>query len=118
MRTARWLEKLEGGIEYLKRVVIDDHLGICAELEEDMARLIYTYECEWAKVVQDPKRRADFVQFVNTDETMDEIEIITERGQLRPADWPKECSVTEKVLEEAKKSANLESKKMDKNSSN
>ncbi|RGB37571.1 hypothetical protein C1646_756737 [Rhizophagus diaphanus] len=110
-RTARWLEKMEGGIEYLKRVIIDDYLGICAELEEDMARLIYTYECEWAKVVKDPKRRADFTQFVNTDENVDEIEIVSERGQARPADWPKECSVTEKEISEIKKSANLESKK-------
>ncbi|CAI2169379.1 11206_t:CDS:2 [Funneliformis geosporum] len=89
-RTARWLEKMDGGIEYLKKIVIDDHLGICAELEEDMARLIYTYECEWTRVVNDPKRREDFVQFVNTDETVDGIEYITERGQQRPADWPKQ----------------------------
>ncbi|CAG8467296.1 11382_t:CDS:2 [Funneliformis caledonium] len=88
-RTARWLEKMDGGIEYLKKIVIDDYLGICAELEEDMARLIYTYECEWTRVVNDPKRREDFVQFVNTDETIDGIEYITERGQQRPADWPK-----------------------------
>ncbi|PKC74620.1 hypothetical protein RhiirA1_529452 [Rhizophagus irregularis] len=110
-RTARWLEKMEGGIEYLKKIIIDDHLGICAELEEDMARLIYSYECEWAKVVQDPKRREDFTQFINTDETIDGIECISERGQSRPADWPKECAVTEKDISEVKKSANLESKK-------
>src|SRR4051812_44223863 len=66
---------------------------------------------KWAKVVQDPKRRADFAQFVNTDENMDEIEIITERGQSRPADWPKECSVTDKDMSELKQSADLESKK-------
>ncbi|CAG8513126.1 13704_t:CDS:2 [Funneliformis caledonium] len=89
-RTARWLEKLEGGIEYLKKVIIDDHLGICEELEKDMSRLIYTYECEWTKVVNDPNRRQDFVQFVNTDETVDEIEYKTERGQKVPADWPKD----------------------------
>ena len=61
--------------------------------------------------MKDPSRRADFVQFVNTEETMDEIEIISQRGQPRPADWPRECSVTKNDMLEIGKSANLESKK-------
>ena len=32
-RTAPWLEHLEGGVDYLRRVVLEDSLGICAELD-------------------------------------------------------------------------------------
>src|SRR4029453_12245312 len=49
-RTARWLERMDGGIEYLKRVVVDDALGICAQLERDLQSLVDGYECEWAAV--------------------------------------------------------------------
>ncbi|KAF9337011.1 hypothetical protein BGZ91_009690 [Linnemannia elongata] len=89
-RTSKWLEKLEGGIEYLKKVVLEDYLGICNELEEQMAYLIATYQCEWKVVVEDQERRQQFRQFVNTDDTQEGIEFISERGQRRPADWPKE----------------------------
>ena len=53
-RTAVWFNKLEGGIEHLRRVVIDDALGICAELEADMARHVDTYECEWKATIETP----------------------------------------------------------------
>ena len=46
-----------------------------------------------AEVVKDPVRRAQFKQFVNTDEIIDKdsmIEFVDIRGQLRPADWPKD----------------------------
>ena len=46
-RTAPWFNNLEGGIDYLRQVLIDDSLGICAELEADMARVVDTYRCEW-----------------------------------------------------------------------
>jgi len=89
-RTAVWMEKLEGGVEYLKEVVIDDKLGICEELDRRMQNLVDTYKCEWKEVVNDPARRKLFRQFVNTNETEPGIEFIDERGQKRPADWPKD----------------------------
>ena len=89
-RTAVWLEKLEGGIEHLKEVIIEDKLGICAELEARLQFLVDTYTCEWAEAVRDPEKRQRFRQFVNTDETEPGIEIISERGQQRPGDWPSE----------------------------
>ncbi|KAF8959660.1 hypothetical protein BGZ46_001720 [Entomortierella lignicola] len=89
-RTSKWLEKLEGGIEYLKKVIVEDYLNICSELESQMAYLISTYQCEWKTVVDDPERRQQFRQFTNTDDNQDGIEFISERGQKRPADWPKE----------------------------
>lgn len=89
-RTSVWLENMEGGIEHLRAVIIDDKLGICAELERQLQHLVDTYQCEWTAVVNDPERRKQFQQFVNTDETETGIEIITERGQNRPADWLKD----------------------------
>jgi NAD(P)H-dependent nitrite reductase small subunit len=89
-RTSVWLESLEGGIQRLREIVVDDKLGICAELERLMQHLVDTYECEWTKVVNDPERRKQFRQFVNTDDSEIGIEIVTERGQSRPTDWPKD----------------------------
>jgi nitrite reductase (NADH) large subunit len=91
-RTAVWLDKLEGGIEYLRSVVIDDALGICAELEADMARHVDTYECEWKAVVDDPERTERFRTFVNSDEVDPNVVFVTERGQPRPA-YPHEKQV-------------------------
>jgi nitrite reductase (NADH) large subunit len=87
-RTSVWLEKMEGGIEYLRDVIINDRLGICDELERQMQYLVDTYQCEWKEVVNDPERRRWFQQFANTDETEPSIEFVTERGQQRPAGWP------------------------------
>ena len=65
MRTAPWLNKMEGGITYLKAVVVDDVLGIADELERDLQSLIDVYECEWKKVVETPELRKQFTHFVN-----------------------------------------------------
>ena len=89
-RTAVWIDKLEGGIEHLKEIIIEDKLGICQELEERIQFLVDTYTCEWAEIVKDPEKRKWFRQFVNTDETEPCIEIVSERGQQRPGDWPSE----------------------------
>ncbi|KAI0086009.1 nitrite reductase [Irpex rosettiformis] len=89
MRTARWLEQMDGGIERLKKVLLDDELGICAELEQEMDELVGTYFDEWKTVVDDQERQKQFRQFVNTDERVSSIEPIVQRGQLRPANWAK-----------------------------
>jgi nitrite reductase (NADH) large subunit len=90
-RTATWLEKLadRGGIDYVRQVVVEDKLGIADELERRMQHLVYTYRCEWKEVVNDPEKRRLFRQFINTDETEPTIDLVDERGQLRPADWPR-----------------------------
>ncbi|GAA6042045.1 hypothetical protein JCM8097_004077 [Rhodosporidiobolus ruineniae] len=88
-RTAPWVDGFEGGVEKLKKILIDDELGICGDLEAEMDNLIGTYKDEWAAAVQDPELRRTFKQFANTDERRLNSELITERGQQRPADWPK-----------------------------
>jgi nitrite reductase (NADH) large subunit len=89
-RTSVWLEKLEGGLDHLHDVIIDDKLALAGELDAMMARLVDGYRCEWAEVVRNPEKRKWFRQFMNTDETETCIEIVYERGQTRPADWPSE----------------------------
>lgn len=90
VRTAPWVESFEGGVEKLRRILIDDELGICADLEAEMASLVGTYEDEWKRAVNDPELRKQFRQFVNTPERREAIELIEERGQQRAADWPKD----------------------------
>ena len=89
-RTARWLENLQGGMKYLRQVILEDKLGICADLEKQMQALVGTWYDEWEVAVKDPVKRAQFRQFKNTTERDDQIELITERNQTRPANWPKE----------------------------
>ncbi|GFE87945.1 nitrite reductase large subunit NirB [Steroidobacter agaridevorans] len=84
-RTSVWLDNLEGGLDYLKQVVIEDKLGIAAELEADMARIVNTYECEWKKAVEDPQTLKRFRHFVNSDRSDDNVVFVQERGQIRPA---------------------------------
>ncbi len=86
-RTSVWLEKMEGGIERLREIIIDDCLGICDELEKQMQFLVDSYECEWTEVVKDPEKRRLFKQFVNTDETEPTVELVHQREQQRPANW-------------------------------
>ena len=84
-RTATWRDNLEGGLEYLKAVVCRDELGIAAELEADMARIVATYECEWKKAVEDPTTLKRFRHFVNSNTTDPNVVFVQERGQIRPA---------------------------------
>jgi nitrite reductase (NADH) large subunit len=84
-RTSVWRENLEGGLDYLKEVVIDDKLGLAAELEADMQHVVDTYECEWKLAVTNPETRKRFRQFVNSDKKDENVVFVEERGQIRPA---------------------------------
>eukprot|EP00403_Amphidinium_massartii_P032789 CAMPEP_0178435172 /NCGR_PEP_ID=MMETSP0689_2-20121128/33794_1 /TAXON_ID=160604 /ORGANISM="Amphidinium massartii, Strain CS-259" /LENGTH=1070 /DNA_ID=CAMNT_0020057243 /DNA_START=47 /DNA_END=3259 /DNA_ORIENTATION=+ len=88
-RTAPWLEELPGGIEYLKKVVIDDTLGICADLEALMKRNMEAYKCEWKEVVYDEELQKKFQQFSNTNDTLDteQLEYVDMRKQRHPATY-------------------------------
>ncbi|MDF9799041.1 nitrite reductase (NADH) large subunit [Catalinimonas alkaloidigena] len=88
-RTSTWLNKLEGGMEYLKDVVVNDCLGIGAQLEEDMKRTLNVYKCEWKEVVNNPELRAKFTHFINSDEPDESIRFERRREQKVPAEWGK-----------------------------
>ena len=94
-RTASWLNNLEGGLEYLKSVVIDDRLGIAAELEADMERIVGSYQCEWKTTVEDPEKVRAFRSFVNSDEPDPSLAFVREREQHRPASWAEKKGLVE-----------------------
>ncbi|WP_310560005.1 nitrite reductase large subunit NirB [Flavobacterium sp.] len=87
IRTSTWLEKLEGGIEYLKNVVINDSLGINGTLEAEMQKLVDTFECEWKQAIEDPEMMKRFSHFTNSEERDDTLEYIPLRGQKMPSAW-------------------------------
>jgi nitrite reductase (NADH) large subunit len=59
-RTSTWMDNLEGGIDYLREVILEDSLGIGEELEQEMARVVASYQCEWQTTLNDPQRLALF----------------------------------------------------------
>lgn len=85
-RTARWQEDLPGGLDHVREVVVEDSLGIAAELEAAMATHVDTYVDEWAATLADPERLKRFRSFVNAPDTADpHVSTVRERGQSRPA---------------------------------
>ncbi|MAD46671.1 MAG: nitrite reductase (NAD(P)H) [Oceanospirillaceae bacterium] len=84
-RTSVWMENLEGGLDYLKDVVINDKLGICDELEAGMTKVVNTYQCEWKTTIESPEKLKRFSHFINADEQDKNLYYVRERGQRRPA---------------------------------
>lgn len=84
-RTARWLENLEGGLDYLREVIVDDSLGLCAEFEDQMSHVTGTFQCEWKSVLDNPKKLGRFKAYLNSEEPREGNEYVRERGQRRPA---------------------------------
>ena len=84
-RTSVWFENLEGGLDYLKEVIIEDSLGIADELEAQMQHIVDTYQCEWKTAIEDSEKVKRFRQFVNSDQEDSNVVFVEERGQIRPA---------------------------------
>ena len=84
-RTSTWRDNLEGGLDYLKDVIVNDSLGLGAELEAQMQAVVDTYQCEWKTAVTTPAVRQRFRSFVNSDKADERIVFVEERGQIRPA---------------------------------
>ncbi|MGW9196340.1 nitrite reductase large subunit NirB [Micromonospora chersina] len=85
-RTAAWIEAMDGGLDHLRSVLVDDSLGLCAELDAAMARHVAGYSDEWRDVLEDPERLRRFTSFVNAPDVPDpSISFAVERGQPVPA---------------------------------
>ncbi|MEM6597757.1 MAG: nitrite reductase large subunit NirB [Cyanobacteria bacterium P01_C01_bin.69] len=84
-RTSTWFSKLEGGLDYLKQVIIEDSLGIADELEAQMQYHVNTYQCEWKATIESPEKVQRFSHFVNTENADPSLAYVQERGQKRPA---------------------------------
>ena len=84
-RTSTWRDNMVGGLDYLKSVVIDDSLGLCAELEAEMQHVANTYQDEWKTAIENPETLKRFRSFVNSDAVDSNVKFVQERGQIRPA---------------------------------
>ncbi|MEU8312104.1 MULTISPECIES: nitrite reductase large subunit NirB [unclassified Micromonospora] len=85
-RTAAWIEAMDGGLDHLRSVIVDDSLGLCADLDAAMARHVTSYSDEWRDVLEDPDRLRRFTSFVNAPDVPDpSITFTQERGQPVPA---------------------------------
>lgn len=85
-RTATWIQDVEGGLDGVRKVILEDSLGIAADLDEAMARHVANYEDEWRAVLDDPEKLRRFSSFVNAPRTADPtLAYVPERGQRRPA---------------------------------
>ena len=88
MRTATWLNKMEGGINYLRNVVVNDSLGIGTDLENEMNAHVASYKCEWKEVVDNPELQKRFTHFVNAPAEKDpSIKFEPLRDQKKAVDW-------------------------------
>ncbi|WP_087017163.1 nitrite reductase large subunit NirB [Thaumasiovibrio subtropicus] len=84
-RTSVWLDNLEGGVDYLREVIVDDKLGINHQLEADVERLVEAFQCEWQSTVNDESQLKRFAHFINADGRDENIVVVPERDQHRPA---------------------------------
>lgn len=87
-RTSTWLDNLEGGIDYLREVILEDSLGIGEELEQEMARVVDSYQCEWQTTLNDPQRLSLFRSYVNSEQPDDAVQRQPLRGQPQPVAAP------------------------------
>ncbi|MFE7170798.1 nitrite reductase large subunit NirB [Streptomyces sp. NPDC057616] len=84
-RTSTWLERIPGGLDHVREVVVEDSLGICEELESLMAEHVANYADEWATTINNPDKLARFVSFVNAPDAPDPVVgFVPERGQIKP----------------------------------
>lgn len=83
-RTSVWLENLEGGLDYLKQVVIEDSLDIATALEQQMQHVVDTYQCEWKSTLETPEKLAKFKPFINADKQSQALPYQRIRGQRIP----------------------------------
>lgn len=86
-RTSVWRDNMEGGLDYLKDVIVHDSLGIATELESRMQHVIGTYQDEWRTAIEDPEVRKRFKTFINAkaaEQNDPHIQFAPVRGQIRP----------------------------------
>ena len=86
-RTSVWRDNMEGGLDYLKAVIVEDSLGLAEELENRMSHVIGTYQDEWRTAVENPEIRKRFQTYINTsaEQQADPYIQFTEvRDQIRP----------------------------------
>lgn len=83
-RTSVWMREI--GLDQVRDVVLNDSLGIAADLDAAMAKHVDSYVDEWRATLDDPDKLARFVSFVNAPDQPDaDLRYVVERNQPRPA---------------------------------
>ncbi|WP_315313470.1 nitrite reductase large subunit NirB [Pantoea vagans] len=93
-RTSLWLESLEGGIDYLRSVIVDDKLGINSQMEQQLAALRASVRCEWQATLEDQSQLTRFAHFINSPQRDPAVQRVAERDQHRPARPEERIAVT------------------------
>ncbi|EGR1597640.1 TPA: nitrite reductase large subunit NirB [Vibrio parahaemolyticus] len=83
-RTSVWMENMEGGVDYLKQVILDDSLNLCDSLDEQIARVVDTYQCEWKSTLDNPQKLQRFRPFLNSTSGSKVLPYQRVRGQRIP----------------------------------
>ncbi|PMH41373.1 nitrite reductase large subunit [Vibrio sp. 10N.286.49.B3] len=86
-RTSVWMENMEGGVDYLREVIVNNKLGINDQLEADAANLVAAFSCEWTDTINDESQLKRFSHFINSDQRDDNVVFVSEREQHRPATY-------------------------------
>lgn len=100
-RTSLWLESLEGGIDYLRDVIVNDRLGLNSQMEEQLAALRATAHCEWKTTLEDKAHLTRFAHFINSSQRDPDVQWVAERDQHRPARVDERIAVT--LIEETER---------------
>ena len=82
-RTAPWIEDVEGGLDGVREVIMEDSLGIAADLDAQMAQHVVEYEDEWRATLEDPEKLRRFASFVNAPDDAGPVARV--RAGARPA---------------------------------
>ncbi|MEN4574625.1 nitrite reductase large subunit NirB [Pantoea agglomerans] len=93
-RTSLWLESLEGGIDYLRKVIVDDKLGLNSQMEQQLAALRTSVSCEWKATLEDKDHLTRFAHFINSPQRDPGVQRVAERDQHRPARADERIAVT------------------------
>jgi len=98
-RTSTWMDNLEGGLDYLRQVILEDSLHIAEELDREMLAVVATYQCEWQTTLSSPDRLALFKPFVNSEVPDEGVMKVEERQQQRPATRQERSALPAPVVE-------------------
>lgn len=100
-RTSVWLDNLEGGVDYLREVIVDDKLGLNEQLEIDITKLVEAFRCEWSDVVDSEAQQKRFAHFINSTEKDNNVTFVAERDQHRPASYEEKAHTYQITVEES-----------------
>ncbi|WP_461538771.1 nitrite reductase large subunit NirB [Spongorhabdus nitratireducens] len=93
-RTSVWMESLEGGVDYVREVIMDDSMNLCETMDRDMASLIESYQCEWKTTLSRSAQLKRFRHFINSDDSDDNVQFVNVRDQHRPATVAERIAIT------------------------